>query len=114
MKPMYFGCWTDVGHHLYDQNGQYVDRTTRDLLIAMGIDGGFVPKARQEHGFGWVTVIGSLTILAVHDFKVDKRPGSHSTFILPGKLTFGEACEAAKRFFPHVCERFTEMQKVTL
>jgi len=114
MKPMYYGCWTNKGHHLYDQQGRDVSHHVRDLLTQMGIDGGFTSKAKREHGFGRLTIIGHLTILAVHDFKVDERPGSHSTFILPGKLTFGGACEAAKRYFPHICERFEEMQEVAL
>lgn len=111
MKPMYFGCWTDVGHHLYDQNGQYVERATRDLLIAMGIDGGFLPKERREHGAAQCLWLGRVSVLSIHDFAIDSRPGSHSTFILPGNLSIAAAVKAAECAFPHVMKRFDAVRR---
>lgn len=106
MKPLYFGCWNDVGHLLYDQHGQYVRREVLDLLVAIGIDGAFRPTTCKEHGAGQFTWLGNITILSIHDYSVDSRPGSHSTFVLPGNLQFSEAKDAAAKAFPHVMKRF--------
>lgn len=104
----YFGCWSpsELGHHLYREDGRpvYAATTGRRVLDipidVRALDGCLlqgipdVPgSAALWHGRGW-------TILSFWDRSGDDRPGSNSSFLLPGRLAFTEAVQAAKESFP--------------
>ena len=57
----------------------------------------------QGHTF--LAHVNGWTIITFNDCSVDKRPGSHSAFIMRGIRTFEKAIKFAKKAFPHVFER---------
>ena len=107
----YFGCHQRVGHGWYDTEMQRV-RTTPFGSSPVGVpwkyvDGKLKPsytvgEAALHFKDGWVA-------LAFEDNSVDKRPGSNSVFVFPGRpdRTFEEIVGAARALFPRVWERFT-------
>jgi hypothetical protein len=100
-KPLYFGCWRNVGHYLWEPgpvpSGYDRERSGK-------IDGRWNESSEQSaaslyHRKGW-------TILGMADYTVDNRGGSNSVFLLPfADLTFDEAVAKAREYFPSVVER---------
>lgn len=107
MRAVYFGCWKQPGHGYYGPGMQSLDRDATPWRY--GIDGKFTPlktlqgEAALHWSDGW-------TILAVHDYTADHRPGSHSTFAFDALLTADEAMAAAHEHFPEVIARVGDIR----
>lgn len=99
-QPLYYGCHYQAGHFPFAPG--MVKLRLRQSIARL--DGGFTPKT-YEQGKAKLTHLTGWTIIAFPDYTIDTRPGSHSTFVLPGKLTFEEALAEAKRIFPQVWAR---------
>jgi hypothetical protein len=84
-----------------------------------GNPGAYLPVARPAtlyraleeapQGRAAITLVtcpsGHVTVLAFWDRSCDIREGSHSTFILPGRLTKAQAIAEARRHFPQIWAR---------
>lgn len=101
MKVYYFGCWSDPGHHLVNQNGNYVDHTQ---IPWQKFDNVLCPDNRKEgtaklhHKDGW-------TALAFWDYSVDQRSGSNSVFFVEALLSFETMLELSKALYPGIWKR---------
>jgi hypothetical protein len=121
MKPyrgpanLYFGCDNkESGHYLWKSGQDHLVRCERELgtdRMGLGfdfhmLDGGFLPYVSLKQGEAYLTHFGNWTIVSFADFSVDSRPGSHSTFLCYGRVSYGAAIEAARQFFPRVWSRY--------
>ena len=105
---LYYGCHKDTGHFLWVR-GMFRAQALhiQDLGGTYGlIDGGFVPHDSLQQGRAWVSQVGDLTFLAMADNSIDSRPGSHSTFVFRGRLSYEEMVSRSKLVFPEVWFRF--------
>lgn len=104
MKAYYFGCWSPqrIGHYLYDADGHNAERTAEKLLPMrpVSFDGGLLNGVPDKQGSAVLFHGRGYTLLSFWDRSGDSRPGSSSTFILPGTLTFESAVEDAELTFP--------------
>lgn len=116
--PLYFGCWGDTGHSLWNTHARMVRELHPWGVGSSGLDGTLAPTdpplrrgslRRDEMDEGIAALIhkDDWTALAFWDRSVDRRGGSNSVFLLPGTLTFDEATRAAREAFPRVWERFS-------
>jgi hypothetical protein len=102
---LYFGCWADVGHFLY---GRGRKRIAYGDSPVPNLDGGYVPNAARgstPEGIVRLTNLDGWTILGFRDNSVDSRGGSHSTFLVPGDVSYDEALANARAAFPFVFRR---------
>lgn len=98
----YFGTFERPGHYFWPA-GTW--RSQLDPIGPLGyIDGKLVPSGGEDgeallhHESGW-------TYVAFYNRAWDSRPSCNSAFIFDATLTFEEAMDAARRFFPHVLDR---------
>lgn len=112
-QPYYFGCADgDLGHYAWDAKLFMRTDVPKDVSRWLsGRDGKFPPTyIGEREGVMSHFIVGKEgkegTIVACWDRSMDKRPGSHSTFLIPGVLTKEDAITAARIAFPTVFERF--------
>lgn len=103
-RVLYFGCTIEPGHYLFNEahkHLRYEDSPVPNL------DGGYVPHAAKHgpEGVVRVTKLNGFTILGFRDNSIDTRGGSHSTFLVPGDLSYQEALDQAAAAFPFVFHR---------
>lgn len=106
---LYFGCWNEPGHYLYDRDGRRHFEPRRGVPFRYTIlDAGLLPPdGPATEGVCHRAQIGGWTIISFWDRSIDSRPGSNSSFLCPGDFTFEEMLAAARMFYPQICERFT-------
>jgi len=117
---LYFGPYASVGHHLRYQEGRMVGadqligqgfsaehlraRSVYGLALDRGVDGGYTPTAgrndEQAEGHAMLTHESGMTVLGIWDRSIDKRGGSHSTYIAVGTFDFATMCELCKSVYP--------------
>jgi len=118
---LYFGPYTAVGHHLRGPDGLMVradhlsglgfsDKSLRELSTNYGLaldsalDGGYTPsrdrKRPQEEGHARLTHEHGMTLLGIWDRSIDKRSGSHSTYIAVGTFDFATMCKLCQAVYP--------------
>lgn len=116
MRVYYFGCMSDIGHFLYDENGRYVYRKCTDKPeLSHSLDGGYWPKDKgQPQSVGALSYENNWSILSCWDRSIDSRYGSHSTFIIEGTHTFDEILVAIKKHFPQVMARMEALAPIRL
>jgi hypothetical protein len=115
----YFGCVDQVGHGLHRKFQGHI----------VSVQGGVQPDFEQRFGqngrmldrtfcspTNWGTytymesVVGPWYIVSWCDFSVDKRPGSHSTFV--GRTgSHDKLMERARAEFPEIFKRQPEVKK---
>ena len=107
MKPLYFGCVLESGHFAFGVDLRS-DRRHKFSNWLENNDGMFPPpNIDQAQGIARLIEFEDFTVLAFWDRSIDHRPGSHSTFLLPGgDLTFDEALRRAGMYFPTVWNRY--------
>ena len=106
-EPYYFGCHKEAGHFAWDRSLFLKARgPAADWLSSR--DGRFPPLGGGRQGIASLTHYprSQVTVLAFWDRSVDSRPGSNSTFLLPGVMTFVESVIAAREAFPAVWKRY--------
>lgn len=119
---LYFGCWgNQPGHDLRTPDGARHSRLPFGYppkLDGIAVDMGFTPGVLDiskrprdpgtiPNGAAALHHVSEWTVLSFWDNSIDTRPGSHSTFISRGTLTFEGAVVRAKAAFPSVWKRFT-------
>ncbi len=108
MRCFYFGCWGDSGHYLWDEHANHARRGT-GLPPSLGVarlDGEFAPKGPQTEGRAALHHVDGWTVLAFWDRSVDRRHGSHSTFVAEGAHDFAAMVAIARARFPRVWGRY--------
>jgi hypothetical protein len=99
----YFGCMERTGHYLHDMRGRHIRVETTPFSIK--IDGGFCPSGRQAEGQATVSHLSGWTAVSFWDRSVDERPGSNSSFVARGNLSFDQMMALAREHFPQVIAR---------
>lgn len=79
-RTYFFGCMGEIGHYLQPHIRQG-ELPGVNYKVIQYIDGIFTPGDTSEQGAAQFSMIGLLTIIAWHDYTVDKRPGSNSVII---------------------------------
>lgn len=106
----YFGCVGDAGHFLWDHLGNRLSHSAADRLLSFKftiLDACLLsPNAPQTEGLAAVAHIGGWSILSFWDRSVDSRPGSNSSFLMPGTWDYETMSAEAKRRFPDIWNRF--------
>lgn len=114
----YFGCWGDVGHYLWDGD-QRPPRMLRPAAVLPAalhqLDAPYPPHAElkyvppelQVQGLGRLSHVDGWTVLAFWDRSVDRRPGSHSTFVAEGAHGYDAMVALCRARFPSVWARYT-------
>ena len=104
----YFGCWGDSGHFMFNRDGETAERNARAILPPplRVPDATLTPKGPQIQGVALLHHVEGWTAISFWDRSVDSRPGSNSTFILRGTLTWDEVIEQSRAAFPSVWARF--------
>jgi hypothetical protein len=105
-QAFYFGCKDRPGHYLFGEDesiGRYHGRSYRDWRGM--VDGIFPPRSTQKQGAAAIHFVHGCTVLSFWDYSVDSRPGSNSTFFIPGKHNFDSALAEAQKRFPWVFAR---------
>ncbi len=106
--PLYFGAKGEVGHYVWSPNGERLGRiahkNTRVEWFAYK-DGQLAPKKDWTPGKAILHHYPEFTIVAYWDYAVDKRPGSNSMFLLPGKLSGNETISEIQKTFPDIWKR---------
>lgn len=94
----FFGCVKIAGHYMW-QPGPRSDDSHFDRKNPWGlkINNGLA-KIGVYHKDGWTAISRS-------DYTIDRRPGSHATFIARGTLTLADVQKLAREYFPTVAER---------
>lgn len=79
-RTYYFGCMGVTGHYMFPatRRGNFPDANYKVIEY---IDGLYTPGGSTEQGKAQFSMIGPFTIIAWHDYTVDKRPGSNSNII---------------------------------
>jgi len=113
----YFGCIGNLGHHWWNRHEMSVRQkeTPPPFRNNWDIDGGFSPgastgdkhrKTRPEKvGEARLTHYEGCTILCYWDRSVDRRGGSHSSFVAEGLYEFAPMLEAIQEQYPRVWAR---------
>ena len=108
---LYYGCWNDSGHYLYDIHGRVIfeldaERRHRCPFVPSRIDAFFAPRQVMEsEDVTTVTHIHGWTVLAMWDRSVDGRPGSNAAFLMEGHFEEGSMWARASLDYPHIVER---------
>lgn len=105
----YFGCVDDVGHYHFvpgDPGCRPIKSNYYKAPFFPECDSGFCPKHTRKQGVVCLTHQDGWTILSFWDNSVDTRPGSHSTFMVEGKLDKDAMIAKAKELFPTIWQRY--------
>lgn len=117
---LYFGPFSQVGHYLRAPSGAMVGAghlpflgfagenlssgANFGLALKQGIDGGYTPYADRHHpqveGHAKLTHENGMTVLGIWDRSIDKRGGSHSTYIAVGTFNFATMRKICEMVFP--------------
>lgn len=106
-RVFYFGCIGDTGHFLFDASGCYVRPDRVGVPFSRGgLDQRDPPGRKQEQGNARLSFESGWTLLHFWDRTVDRRPGSHSIFLVEGGPHSGDVMmQRAERAFPKVLTR---------
>lgn len=117
LDAYFFGCIGMVGHRLwgkepgafYHHQVRFPDEWGRWALRIDGayprrVDGGISVYLTDDDPLapGW-------TVVTMDDYSVDKRPGSHATFVLRGRFDEADAIARVRETFPELCARLVAM-----
>lgn len=98
----YFGCDGQAGHYMHLPTMRTDTKFMYGNPWGLSIDGGLLKGAKERYVLakkdGW-------TALSFWDNTVDKRPGSHSTFLAQGEFTLEQMFELAHKNFPQIAAR---------
>lgn len=104
-QPLYFGCQNDAGHYVWSADHHIVSIKNPIAYFLTKNDAQLAPINTKEQGKAILHHFPEFTILAYWDYKVDKRPGSNSMFLIPGQKTPEETIVEIKKAFPKIWNR---------
>lgn len=119
IERLYFGCWDwRLGHYLRTEQGTDIrfDYKTRrwDVIGTAEIDGALTPREDRSHGAAKLSHVGGWTILALHDYSRDTRPGSNAALLLRGTHNFDAVLADAREHFAEQVRRIEAHGPITL
>jgi hypothetical protein len=104
---LFFGCWGDAGHFLWDKNKQRIYDRDSYGLSAHNLDASslILPYPEQK-GKGCRTYLPSMdrTIIAWWGNPWDTRPGVNNSVIAKGNSTISEIWTAFRIDFPDLAK----------
>lgn len=110
----YVGCVGDTGHYMWDAELRKDWHWFKQVPWGVRIDGTIPPPRNYEQGVARLEHLEGWTAVGFWDNTVDSRPGSHSTFVFRGTLTYEEAIAKARATFPTIWARFNfEVREAT-
>ncbi len=102
----YFGCGpSDTGHHLWRVEGDYIPGVRWPHPWGNSIDSSLCPQHRHEHGVVSYNTKDGWSGIGFWDSSMDRRSGSHSTFIVDMIHAAEDILALARERFPWVFER---------
>lgn len=107
ISTMYYcGQRDDSGHYIWTNDGSSYP-FTKSLKLFGYLDNPDRFCGRCE-GDAVVTLLVEppRTVVGFREYSIDKRPGSHSTFMATGHHSYEDMIDAAKKLFPDVWARF--------
>lgn len=111
MKPKvyYFGCINRSGHYLWDsvRNSLGYMETKKFTPWGNNIDGGIFHKSpdKGKEGCAHWSQHEGWTVVYYADYSVDKRGGSHSTFLVHSLTSADNLLNLAREQWPEVFNR---------
>jgi hypothetical protein len=111
IQDVYFGCDGQTGHYHFWAGMRSASREIYDWFRnPNALDGAFTPRKDSSQGAVALHHYPNYTIFSFHDYTVDSRPGSHSTFVLHHSpkvthLIFEECLQRALVLFKPVIDR---------
>lgn len=106
----YFGCIGMPGHYVFHKNGLTAHNKFANWILNM--DGKLTPQFDLTEGLALLHHFDGFTILAFHNYSVDKRPGSNSMFIFSGELNFHQMIKHAHNHFGQIMEKLVFIIKL--
>ena len=104
---LYFGCVGRSGHYVYEPCSTFRSRNIGESAEWLrSMDGELPPKTTSLEGAATITHRHNSTVISFWDRSVDTRPGSSSTFLIPGLMDFDTAKGVAKATFPEIWKRY--------
>jgi hypothetical protein len=84
LNQMFFGTVDHPGHYFWGPDGRMLRGWSGTPLgLPWGsIDGRLTPVSDTTQGAALLHVLDGWSALSIHDYSVDKRPGSNSTFFI--------------------------------
>ena len=107
---LYFGCHREDGHYFWDEELSRNPRWNEMVKVVpwgVEVDSGLCPPGPDVQGRAALHQKDGWTALAFWDRTIDRRPGSHSTFLVHQTLDFESMVALCKKTFPRVWERYT-------
>jgi hypothetical protein len=101
---IFCGCWGGLGHY-YWTPGLRGGHMHPAGLPWRSLDSKTLMAADTRQGAARCTIKDGWTALAIHDYTVDRRPGSRAVFAFRGELGFDLALGAARAHFRPVVDR---------
>lgn len=92
---LYCGCHGDTGHYVWDETEWSSSKLWKAQPWGNAIDGGLQPPKWRANGVTRFTQEHGWSALSWWDNSIDKRPGSHSTFIVEGEHSAEEVLALA-------------------
>lgn len=110
LPPIYMGCHRQAGHYFFTKGMRSLGGFAEERGL-YALDTAFAPTDTQDQGLAWFHAGQSngipWNVISFWDRTIDRRPGSHSTFLLTGSFKFfSEAIVICRQDFPEVFERF--------
>lgn len=107
MNILYFGCLGSVGHYLHDKvTGSQGWKETFATPWGKNIGGGMLEGKPYNQGVVYFEQRGGWSAIDFCDYSVDRRPGSHSMFLVDALISRDELISEAMKVWPQVFERF--------
>jgi hypothetical protein len=107
-RLLFHGCYKQVGHFLFNEDGSRVWYSqTKSLGFSSYIlDGALLPNDETREGVCYLSCINGWTIVAFNDRSVDSRPASNACFLyeenVPFSIVLTEARSRMKWFFDRI------------
>lgn len=100
---VFFGARKVVGHHYFTHLGDKVYESP--VPCVPHIDQRFTPDGTRTQGDAALHHVNSWTILAWHDYTIDRRPGSNSVLMVKGTHSFAVMLKFLEAHFFDVFQR---------
>lgn len=118
VKVLYCGCMEDKGHYTHaDPKRPYRhlhgDEEKEATPFGILDSSAYRSRGHGKQGEATLTHEDGWTLLSIHDYTVDDRGGSHSTFAIEApELDLTEAVEAARAVWPRIVKRLEKAGEI--
>lgn len=109
-RMYYCGCRVEKGHYIWPSDGGrsrlYFKQFSESAPFEHLDDDRWQPRSTRAEGAALLSHVDGWTVFGFHDYSIDSRPGSHSTFAARGIHSAEVMEQEARRLFPDVWARF--------